>query len=61
MTKFKIYSKNKNRSRFTHRFTTTDPKRAELVALNECEFLCMSNVKVIAIDDNGVTNEIIYK
>lgn len=59
MTWFYIYTKHGER--FRKCFGTTDPKRAELVATNEAKSDANHEVKVIAIDDNGIKNEIKYK
>lgn len=59
MTWFKIYTKHDKK--FRKCFATTDPKRADLVATNEAKKICNHEVKVVATDDNGITNEIKYK
>ena len=61
MTTFIIMTKHNSKERFRRCFATTDTKRAELVATNEANQPFIKSVKVIATDDNGITNEIIYK
>lgn len=61
MTIFKIMTKHNNKERFRKCFTTTDVKCANLIAINEAKQPYMKAVKIIATDDNGVVNEIIYK
>jgi len=61
MTTFIIMTKHNSKERFRRCFATTNAKRAELVAKNESNEPYIRSVKVIATDDNGITNEIIYK
>lgn len=59
MTTYKEYVKGKYDKRYKAFMTYTDPVRAEKVAVKDCER--WEHVKIVVTDDNGITNEIIYK
>lgn len=61
MTEFKVMGKRGKDRRFSCFLHTSESSRADRFAEQMANNTIYKNVKVVATDDNGIVNELIYK